>query len=215
MKHYVGIAFLIVVVAFIALFFLRECEQSTSRTLARVNKTFSSVLRLQPEVRINQTVVYSQTSPLAELAVVTKEQTVDYTYKQHEQLLGYKIPMTDKTILAHGMYRLKAGFNLKKPFIVNIDNKTGEIQAALSPAEILSVELIGSPQMTDESGLLNPVTGEERQQVLDGLTSTARNAAENSGLTKEAEEQILDRLKEISEKNGEKIIFQWTNKKAD
>jgi Protein of unknown function (DUF4230) len=186
-----------------------RCESAMNRTLAGITNTFDSVLKVRPEIRINQTVVYEQTASIAEFAIVSKEQLVDYTYQEHKQIIGGQIPLTEKKITARALYTIKAGFDLHQPFVVDINSESGKIEAELPPAQILSLEQLNAPTLKDEAGLLNPVTEEERQQVLDGLAASARQAAVNSGLVQDAEKQALERLQEISKRNGQSIQFHW------
>jgi hypothetical protein len=203
------VGMLIVAGGALAIFAMMRCENRMDRTLAGINDTFSGALQIHPEIRINQTVVYAQTAAIAELAVVSKEQLIDYTYLQDKELFGAEIPFTHKKIVARALYQIKAGFDLRERFIVTVNPETGKIEAELPPAKILSIELINAPTLTDEGGALNPVTAEERQQVLDGLNASAKRAAFGSGLVEDAEKQVLARLQEISRQNGQVIQFNW------
>ena len=144
MKHYVGICLVLVTLALIGFFALRSCTAAVDHSVDHVRDAFAQVFNLQPQVTINQRVVLTQTAPIAELAVVTKEELVTIGYNEHMEVLSVQIPLTEKKLTAEAVFRLKAGFDLKKPFQVEIDPATHELHASLPRAEILSVEQVGS-----------------------------------------------------------------------
>jgi hypothetical protein len=68
---------------------------------------------VQPQVTVNQRVVLTQTAPIAELAVVTKEELVTLGFNEHLEVLSLQIPLTEKKLTAEATYRIKAGFDLR------------------------------------------------------------------------------------------------------
>lgn len=208
MKHYVGIALLVVVLAGVAIWGVRTCQAMLNEQVAGVAKVFQDVLSVRPEIRVNSTVVYGQTSPIEELAVVKKEQLVEMTLKQNMQIWSTPIPMTGKELHVRAIYRLKAGFDLSKPFIVDIDPTTNKITAHLPPAEILSVERVGPLTMKEEAGWLARITVEERTELLNKLHTAAEAAAQDSGLIEQAQEQVITRLEELAKRNEQDLNVQ-------
>src|SRR5271156_5847987 len=202
MKHYLGICLVLVTLAGIAWFALRSCTAAVDQTIDHVRDAFNEVLRVQPEVTVNQRVVLTQTAPIAELAVVTKEELVTLGFDEHLEVLSLQIPLTEKTLTAEATYRLKAGFDLRKPFSVEIDPATHALRASMPRAEILSVEQVGNLVFHGEDALLNRITDDERAQILSGLNAAAHDAAEKSSLKAEAEQQVVQRLNEIMNHNG-------------
>jgi len=211
MKHYLGICLVLVTVAALGLFALHGCTAAVDRTIDHVRNAFSEVLRVQPEVTVNQRVVLAQTAPIAELAVVTKEELVTIGLNEHLEVLSMQIPLTEKKLTAEATYRIKAGFDLRKPFSVAIDPATHEIRAAMPHAEILSVEQIGNLIYHGEDAALNRVTDDERTQILGNLNAAAHDAAEKSTLKTEAEQQIAQRLQEIMSHNGQSLQIDWSD----
>lgn len=208
MKHYLGICLVLLTLAAITLFFIRRCENTVARTAAGISKTFLSALSVQPQIRVNQTVILSQTAPIAELAIVSKEALVTYGITQKLNLLSRDIPFTGKTITAQATYRLKAGYDLKDPFLVQIDSTTGRITAQLPRARLLSVERIGPLTLQDEDSLLNRITPQEREKVLNELDAAAHQMGQQSGLIDDAEKQAIARLEELAMRNGQKLFLQ-------
>jgi hypothetical protein len=209
MKHYLGICLVLITVAAIGAFALHSCTVAVDQTIDHVRDAFSQVLRVQPQVTVDQRVVLSQTAPIAELAVVTKEELVTIGLNEHLEVLSLQIPLTEKKLTAEATYRLKAGFDLKKPFSVQIDPVTHALRAAMPHAEILSVEQVGNLTFHGEDALLNRITDDERAQILGNLTAAAHDAAEKSGLKAEAEQQVAQRLNEIMNHNGQSLRIEW------
>jgi hypothetical protein len=207
MKHYLGLCLVLVTLAAVAMTLLKRCENTAARSVSAITRTFQSVLQVQPEIRINQTVITTQTAPIAELAIVSKDQLVHYSLSEQLQLWHHNIPLTTKSISVQAVYRIKAGYNLQEPFRVSIDSRTGKISAQLPPAHILSIERIGELSLSDHDELLNRISTDERAQVLNELDRVARTSAEQSGIVQDAEKQSVVRLQELAAKNGQTFFF--------
>jgi len=177
MKHYLGICLVLVTAAAIGFFVLHSCTAAVDHTIDHVSNAFGAVLHVQPEVTVNQRVVLTQTAPIAELAVVTKEELITIGLNEHLEVLSMQIPLTEKKITAEATYRIKAGFDLRKPFTVEIDPVTHAVHAAMPHAQILSVEQIGDLTYHGEDSVLNRITDEERAQTLGSLNAAAHDAA--------------------------------------
>jgi hypothetical protein len=211
MKHYLGICLVLVTVAVICVIALHSCTSAINGTVDHIRDAFSAVLHVQPQVTINQRVLLSQTAPIAELAVVTKEELVTIGFDEHLEVLSMQIPLTEKKLTAEATFRLKAGFDLRKPFLVTIDPAMHELHATMPRAQILSVEQIGDLRLKGDDAMLNKVTDADRTQILSSLNDAAHNAAENSGLNGEAEQQVTARLNELMTHNGQKLQIEWKN----
>jgi hypothetical protein len=211
MKHYLGICLVLVTLTLIVLGTLYGCSRLADRTVDHVVDAFAKVFQVRPQITENQKVVYTQTAPIAELAVVTKEEQVSLQFDISYQILSETIPLTEKKLTAQAVYRIKAGFDLREPFSVEIDPKTHAIHAHLPPAKILSVEQVGDLSLVGEDAWLNRVNDTDRTQMLNSLQQAARSQAENSGLKEDAQKQAQDRLEEILHHNGENVELEWTN----
>jgi Protein of unknown function (DUF4230) len=210
MKHYVGICLVFVTVAGICLLALHSCTAAVNETVDHVRAAFSEVLHVQPEVTISQRILLTQTAPIAELAVVTKEELVTTGANEHLEVLSYQVPLTEKKLTAEATYRIKAGFDLREPFSVEIDSVTHELRAHMPHAKILSLEQVGDIEYHGEDATLNHVTDAERTQLLANLLAAAHDAAEKSSIKAEAEAQIAQRLNEIMGHNGQSLQINWS-----
>jgi hypothetical protein len=211
MKHYLGICLILVTVAAVGFFALRSCTSAVDETIDHVRNAFSEVLRVQPQVTVDQRVVLTQTAPIAELAVVTKEELVTLNLDAHLEVLSLQIPLTEKKITAEATYRLKAGFDLREPFSVAIDPATHALHAVMPHARILSVEQIGDLVYHGEDAALNRITDDDRTQILNNLNDAAHEAAEKSSLKADAEKQVAQRLNEIMSHNGQSLQIEWND----
>jgi hypothetical protein len=209
MKHYLGICLVLVTVTGIAWIALRGCANAVNRTVDHVRDAFSNVLHVQPEITVNQRIVLTQTAPTAELAVVTKEELISIGLDTHFQVLSIQVPLTEKKLSAEAAYRIKAGFDLRKPFSINIDPTTHVLRAAMPHAQILSVEQVSDLVYHGEDALLNRISDTERNQILNNLNAAAHDAAEKSTLKTEAEQQVCQRLNELISHNGKSLEIDW------
>ena len=213
MKHYVGICLVLVTVAALCLLTFRACTSAIDQTVAHVSDAFSQVLHVQPQVSVNERVVLAQTAPIAELAVVTKEELVSIGLDEHLAVLSFPIPLTEKKLTAEATFRLKAGFDLREPFSVSVDPLTHAVKAAMPRAKILSVEQVGDVAFHGEDAVLNRITDDERAEILKNLNLAAHDAGEKSGLKEDAEQQVAQRLTELMTRNGQSLLIDW-NKEA-
>jgi hypothetical protein len=211
MKHYLGVCLVLVTAAAICFFALRACSASLNGTVDHVREAFDQVLKVQPQVTVNQRVIYSQTAPIAEFAVVQKQEDISIGYDAHLELWSFTVPLTEKTATAEAVYLVKAGFDLREPFSVEIDTTTHRIKARMPHAKILSVEQVGELAYKGSDAWLNRVTDDERAKTVNDLNKAAHDAAERSTLKAEAEAQVTQRLQELLQHQGHNLSIQWAD----
>jgi hypothetical protein len=211
MKHYLGICLVLITVAGIAWFALRSCANVVDQTVDHIREAFSEVLHMQPEITVNQHIIFAQTAPIAELAVVTREELVTIGLDTHFAVLSVQVPLTEKKLTAEATYRIKVGFDLRKPFSIKFDPATHALRATMPHAQILSVEQVGDLVYHGEDSMLNRITDEERSQIVSNLNAGAHDAAEKSTLKTEAEQQVAQRLTQVIAHNGESFQIEWND----
>jgi hypothetical protein len=209
MKHYLGICLVLITLAGITWFGVHSCTASVDHTIDSVRDAFVSVLRVQPQVTVNQRVVMTQTAPIAELAVVTKEELVTIGLTEHFEVLSVEVPLTEKKLTAEAVFRIKAGFDLTQPFSVEIDPATHDVHATMPHAVILSVEQEGNLTYKGDDAWLNRITDAERAEIVNNLNAAAHAEAEKSGLKEDAEKQVEQRLDELINHNGKALRLEW------
>ena len=153
-----------------------------------------------PRVKINQTIVIEQNASIMEVATVSRQLTVDYTWLH--TWLG-----STKTIHLIGTFTAKAGFDLKDPFTIEIEKSPLRVRASLPPPKILSISMDSYRIAADESGWWNRISSDDREAGVEQLQFTARTQAESSGMLEEARTSAEQRIKEIVQKNGSTVEF--------
>ena len=103
-----------------------------------------------------------------------------------------------KTIRLGQEYLVKAGFDLEKPFWIEMGPGPGEATACLPPAEILAVSAVGAPSYADDDGWWNKVTDQDRAAAMAKMTEEAKLQAKRSGILRQAEEMTGSRLTELA-----------------
>jgi len=163
---------------------LETWPQRTAREVSRAFKELAP--NFQPRVTIHDHVIFEQVSPVLELAVVSRETSVERQL-EHEWL-GSK-----KTIRLRGTYNVRAGFDLTQPFTVRIEDR--RVSTQLPPARILAIDPLNIEVLALENGLWNKISPTELETELRALPALAREKASQSGLIKEAVEAFTTRLR--------------------
>jgi Protein of unknown function (DUF4230) len=199
----VGGVLLFLVIAAVAIFFSKDSTDARS-VAKRAAEAFKQRLGFTPSVSVNGLTIVEQTLPILELASV--QQTIFREYKWTHSFLG-----STKTLALRGEFQVKAGFDLKEEFLLNID----EVQVApntsakqrvtmrLPEAKILSLEMKQYNVVADESGWWNKITLEDRTNAVNALQQDARTAAEQAGIREKAMETLQKQISDIlSDKGG-------------
>ena len=190
---------LLLILALLAAFIFYRLETWPGRTIDRsvtrleqlgrkARDTFVDLAHLQPKVMVNNRVYFEQTTTVAELAVLARRVEVE-----HEMMHTWA--GSTKRIKLHGTYLIKAGFDLREKFTVDV--RPNEVVIALPHARILSVEQEQVEVLTLENGLWNRISPDDIQAQLATLPEQARQKA--AGLPAEAEQtftrQVLEKFR--------------------
>jgi hypothetical protein len=162
-------------------------ETWPQRTAREVSRAFSELAGIQPRITVHDRVFMEQTSPVLELAVVTRETMVER--EMEHEWLGSK-----KRIRIRATYSIRAGFDLTQPFSVRLDDR--RISAELPPAKILAIDPRDVEVLAFENGLWNKISPTELESELRALPDLARRKALETGLTKEALDIFSKRLRD-------------------
>jgi hypothetical protein len=146
---------------------------------------FVRLAHLQPRVTVNNHVYLEQTSTVAELAVIAR--TVEVDHEMVQTWAG-----STKRIRLHGTFLVKAGFDLRKKFVVNV--QPDEITIELPHAEILSVEQQHVEVLALENGFWNRISSADLEKELAVLPSLAREKSATQAA--EAEQVFTRELRE-------------------
>src|SRR5207237_2310754 len=129
----------------------RTAQQSTAE-LEKLGKdlraAFIDIAHLQPRVTINNRVYMEQTTPISELAVLSRRIEVE-----HELLHTWV--GSSKRVKLHGTFLAKAGFDLQKG--LSIDIHPEQIDVQLPHAQILGLAQQQLDVLAFEHGLWNRI----------------------------------------------------------
>jgi len=178
---------------------VRACLDLPSKIASRtatgvregVAEVFVDLLHVRPEIREGTRVIWGQTSARSEVIVAAKKIEVGYDWEH--RWLGSR-----KVIRLTQSFELKAGFDLAKPFWVEVGPKEGEATAHLPAPEILAVTPVGKVSYRDEDGWWNKVTNEDRSAAYQSIAVEARKQGEKGSLLEEAKEMTGSRLTDLA-----------------
>ena len=178
---------------------VRACLDLPSKIASRtatgvregVAEVFVDLLHVRPEIREGTRVIWGQTSARSEVIVATKKIEVGYDWEH--RWLGSR-----KVIRLTQSFELKAGFDLAKPFWIEMGPAQGEATAHLPTPEILATSPVGDVSYRDEDGWWNKVTDEDRSKALTALAGEARKQGEKGPLLEEAKEMTGSRLTDLA-----------------
>jgi hypothetical protein len=169
----------------------------------QIGHDISKLFQFTPEVKVNNTIVLQQQTPILELATVSQK------FQHQYEWINTRLYSTKKINLA-GTFEAKAGFNLKQQFTIDINNN--EAIVTLPPAQILSVELLGDVKFHDEHGVWNWIYQEDREAALNSFQQDARKYAAQAEFIKQAEANIERDLRRILESHGKKMVIEFDGK---
>src|SRR5437870_4226904 len=164
----------------------RETVDQMERVGRDLRDAIVQIAQLQPRVTINNRVYFEQTSPIAELALISQKLEVE-----HEFLHTWA--GSTKRLRLHGTYTAKAGFDLRQEFSVTVAPEATIVR--LPHAQILGVEQNAVELLAYENGFWNPISGADVQAELVTLGKLARERAAARNLAAEAEDSFRTQLK--------------------
>ncbi len=187
MKILLGICILLIITTLCAAF-LMERSRIEARLVAKdALGAVESVFHVTPTVSITSSVATQISSEILELSTLDKQFQQKYTFE--ESFLG-----STKTLVLNGDYSVKAGFDLRDRFAIQVDQKSGAIVADFPSPKILSVELKNLSVTEDQDGWWNKLQREDRAAAVNGMTAAARRSALQSDILREAQNAAKHRL---------------------
>ncbi len=177
----------------------RESAAELERLAGKVRDAFVEIAQLQPQVRINNRVYLEQTTQVAELAVISRQLEVEHEFT-------HTWAGSTKRVKLHGTFAVKAGFDLRNN--VKADVRDDAIAVELPHAQILGVEQQQVDVQELENGYWNRISAADLENELAALPKLAREKAEASGLTAQAEKALQKQLEErIGASQPLRLIF--------
>ncbi len=143
-----------------------------------VRHVIGQIAQVQPRVTINDRVYFEQTSPVAELAVISQRLEVEHEFE-------HTWAGSTKRLRLHGTFVAKAGFDLRQQ--VSVDVRPEETVVRMPHAKLLGVEQQALEVLAFENGFWNPISGADVQSQVTTLAQLARAKTEARNLPAEAE----------------------------
>lgn len=167
---------------------MRTAHQATDeveRVARGLRNAFFDIGHLQPRITVNNRVYVEQTTPRAELALISR--TIEVEHEMLHTWFG-----STKRVKLHGTFDVKAGFDLSGN--VSVTTAEDAISISLPPATILGVEQKQVDVLAFENGYWNAISGADLQAELAMLPELARQRAAESGLMADAERSLQQQL---------------------
>ncbi len=191
-----------VVLVISAIAFYLVLVRAPAEIAGNVAEEFREFFNFTPRVTIDQTVVIEQSTPIMEVSTLSRNLFVEGRWE--DQWVG-----STKTVEIRGSFTVKAGFDLREPFIIDITRYGLTIQASLPDPRTLSLEMNTYKIIKDENGWWNRVTDQDREEAFYRLRTAARKAVQDSGILEEARATAKERIREIVQRNGSTVEF-WS-----
>jgi hypothetical protein len=194
MKKAAAISLVLITLTLCFVFAIHMTRKEAGRTALGAIQLIKQVLNITPEVTITTYVTRQKTEEIFELASVSKEFPVNYHFEH--TLYG-----STKTLDLLGQYTVKAGFDLRERFTVQIDERTHRVRADFPPPKILSVEQNSYKVVNDDSGYWNRLTQKDQEVAVNDMNARARAQALEMQVREEAKASLRRQLLELAKKS--------------
>jgi hypothetical protein len=197
--------FCVIIAAAVALFIwwraetlAKESANAAQRLAANaateLRETLIELANAHPRILVNETVIFEESSPTLQLAVLQRDTAVEREFS-HTRFFS------TKKLRLRGEYRVKVGFDLSEPIVV--DSENGIARVTLPHAAILGVEQKQLHVEELENGHWNRISAEDMEQELAALVEAAKAKAAAMNLAQQAEEQFAATLRQRVQKEME------------
>jgi hypothetical protein len=193
----VALCLLLLTVTFCTWFLLDRMRAGAKQTALDAADIFKTLVDLTPQVRITSFVSVQKTSKILELATVKKEFKIPYQYKA-------TFAGSTKELDILGDYTVKAGFDLRDDFNLDIDEQTRVVHASFPRPKIVSVQLDNFAIQSDENGYWNKITSADREAAVNDMNRIAHDKAMELGAIKEAEDSLRSQIETLSKPKSQK-----------
>lgn len=127
---------------------------------------------------------------IAELAIM--ERRIVTTTKYETSFIGVKA-----TAIIKGVYRVKTGYDLGKPYHFNLDAAGKVVQAELPQPEILSIETENQEIFYLSESMISSIDPEEWEDAYRENRLAAEQEAKSLGILEETRERFLERASDL------------------
>lgn len=166
-----------------------------------LGEDFRKAFQFTPEIKVNNTIVLNQQTPVLELSVLS--QNFEHRYIWAHSWLG-----STKKIYITGTFNAKVGFNLQRKFSITLQDEKAIV--SLPEPITLSVESQGDIEYRDEHGIWNWVNTDDRTKATNAFITDARKYAEQAAFVQAAKRNMEERLKVLLHPYAKEVSVQYT-----
>jgi len=188
---WIVLLFTLCVAAYVLLVYIpQRMAQQAYDGARQIGKDIREAFQFTPEVRINNTIVLQQQTPIFELATLSQKFRHEYEWVNTWLNSTKKIKIT-------GTFEAKAGFDLRQQIRVDIIETHAIVTLPLP--KLLSLQPQADYTFEDENGIWNWVDQEDRAKALNAFTSDAQKYADQAGFINQAKVAAEEKMKAIFE----------------
>jgi hypothetical protein len=196
MKKAAAISLVLITLTLCVAFLMHRVRTEAAETAQGAVALVRQALNITPEVTISTYVSYQKTSNVLELASVSKSFPIEYVYENTTL-------HSTKRLVLRGEYTVKAGFDLRDRFKLQVDQWTHKVQADFPAPKILSVQQNRYAVVEDDSGYWNLLTQEDQEAAVNAMNEKARAAALAMSVLDDARESLRRQLLDLARKAGQ------------
>jgi len=182
-------------------FFLRPFGHLIERT----NGAFLRVFGIDPPPPIVR----------GDSAIVVKTSIEEVALAQHKVItcIKYEAPAWrgTKILILKGVFLVKAGFDFKEPYRIDINNTTGDVSIELPAPKILSIVPITDEIFYSSDALLNKLTPEDHKRAMDEMKNQARIDSEASDIREDAKREVRNRIHDLLDASAHKVTLHFAD----
>lgn len=166
----------------------------------QIGKDIREVFQFTPEVKVNNTIVLQQQTPVLELATLSQKFKHEYEWTNTWMKSTKKIKIT-------GTFEAKAGFDLRKKIQVDIIETHAVV--TLPQPQLLSIESLADYTFEDENGIWNWVSPEDRSKALNAFAQDARKYADKADFISDARSAVEEKMQSIFQSQGLSVEIRY------
>ncbi|MGC3991372.1 MAG: DUF4230 domain-containing protein [Chthoniobacteraceae bacterium] len=195
MKHLPAVALLCGLLILSAWLVAKITRHETELAVRNAVESVRNLLQITPEVKTSSEVWPQQSQGGLQLATVTNEFPVEYTFEH--SYLG-----STKRLKLRGLFKVKAGFDLQDRFSITVTENGRKVIADFPAPQVLSVEMEKYEVLDDENGWWNYLTQENQQETVAAMQAEARRAAESGTILPDAEKSLRTQFQALGQSRG-------------
>lgn len=177
-----------------------EMARRSYEAAKTLGEDFRSIFQFTPEVKVNNTIVLNQQTPVFELSMLS--QNFEHRYTWEHSWLG-----STKRIFISGTFNAKVGFDLNQKFSITLRNDKAFV--VLPQPETLSVESLGDIEYRDEQGIWNWVNTDNRTLATNAFIADARRYANRAAFVQDAKHQMERRITSLLKSHAEQVVITY------